>query len=153
VDDKILTQKKSDTRIVDKSYVENWKGDLFCLIKDYFETSGDKAATPGSVLFDLMDHAGDPDYLVIVHEKDGIPQGFLIGKLVGNVARILLGFLGKGLDNKTAVREALELFDGWARGHRCVAADLYTHRHPKSYRSWAQYGWRHNYTVYRKELL
>lgn len=150
MDDKILTKKKLDTKIVDKAYVEDYKGDLFCLIKDYFQQSGDKNATPGSVLLDMMNNIGFPGYLLIVHETDNQPDGFLVGKLVGNVARVLMAFLGKGLDNKSIIRDALELFDVWAKENKCVASDLYTHRHPKSYKALTAYGWRHSYTVYRK---
>lgn len=147
MDNQIL---EKSTKIVDKAYVENWKGELFCIIKDYFEASGDEASTPGAVLLDMMNCTGTPGYLLIVHETQGKPDGFLVGKRVGKVARILLAFLGKGLENKAIIREGLELFDGWAKENGCIASDLYTHRHPKSYKSLEQYGWTHTYTIYRK---
>lgn len=151
MDDKVL--EKLSTRIADKAYIQDFKGDLFCLIKDYFEKSKDKNSTPGAVLLDMIDHAEDPAHVVIVHESEGKPDGFLIGKVVGNTARILMAFLGRGLDNKKVIRDSLVLFEGWAYDHKCVALDLYTHRHPKSYKSLTDLGWRHNYTVYRKDFL
>jgi len=136
----------------DRKYVDDYKGDLFCLIQNYFEKSGDKTTTPGSVMFDIVKLIGSSDYILIVHETDHKPDGFMIGKLVGNVARILMAFLGKGLNNKEIIKEALGLFEGWAKDRKCIACDLYTHRHPKSYKSLETQGWRHNYTTYRKEL-
>jgi hypothetical protein len=146
------TKIKSETKIVGPAYVENWRGDLFCLIKEYFKQSGDKASTPGAVLLDIVDHIDTKDFVLIVHEVMEFPVGFMIGKKVNSNARILLAFLGRGLDSKAIIKEALELFEQWARERRCTALDLYTHRHPKSYKSLEQYGWRHSYTVYRKEL-
>lgn len=144
---------KADTGIIiaDKAYLEEWRGEIFVLIKQYFEQSKDKYSTPGKVMLDLTKSIEDPNYLLGVHQTEGKPDGFLFGKIVpGPVGRILLAFLGKGLDSKTIIRDSLEMFDNWAKEHKCIASDMYTHRHPKSYRSLGPLGWRHNYTVYRK---
>ena len=139
--------------IADRAYIEKWRGEIFCLIKDYFTQSKDKSSTPGKVMLDIVEKIGDPDYLLGVHETDGKQDGFLVGKIVaGPVGRILLAFLGKGLDSKTIIKDSLEMFDAWCKEKGCVAADLYTHRHPKSYRNLEYLGWRHNYTVYRKDI-
>jgi len=147
-------QTRTRTLIADKEYVDKWRGEIFCLIKSYFEKSKDKSSTPGKAMLDLTKTVGFPDHILIVHETNEIPDGFMFGKIVGGiVARILLAFLGQGLDNPSIIKESLDLFDGWAKERKCIAADLYTHRHPKSYRSLAYLGWKHNYTVYRKDYI
>lgn len=144
---------KRTTKVVFKPYVDQWRGEIFCLVKAYFDASGDKAATPGAVMLDIAENTGKPGYLLIIHEEEGIPAGFLMGKLIGKTARILMAFLGKGLDNPAIIKEAMGLFESWAKENNCTAGDLYTHRHPKSYRSLEKDGWKHLFTVYRKELI
>lgn len=141
-------------QIANREFVQRRFGELFQLIVDYFERSRDKSSTPGKIMVDISEKIDDKDYLLVVHETEGKLDGFIVGKIVaGPVGRILMAFLGKGLDSKTIIREALETFDDWAREHKCIASDLYTHRHPKSYASLKTLGWRHNYTVYRRDYL
>jgi hypothetical protein len=136
---------------VDNAYVQDYKGDLFCLIKDYFEKSKDTSATPGAVMLDMVKNCGTSDYVLVVHETDNRPDSFMVGKLVGNVARIITAFLGKGLESKAIIKEFLDIFDGWAKEKNCVASDAYTHRHLKNYKALTDNGWKHLYSVYRKD--
>lgn len=130
-------------------------GAAFIMLEDYFKRSHDHTSNPEATFKSIRWRlTGDDKFYLMFVMLYGTPVGFLAGDLVQNVARILIGYLPPRLekDRERIIDMAIGGFEKWACVREATEMMFYTYRSPNAHHNMVKRGFRHDLTIYKKEL-
>lgn len=125
------------------------------MFQDYFKRSSDKSSDPIASFNSIRERLSvDDKFMLLAPMEHDIPVGFLAADVIGDTARILLGYVHNAVRAKVKnmiIEDVLATFDEWAKDRGCKASIFYTYRAPNAHRLMIKRGWSYEMSMYRKE--
>ena len=131
--------------------------DLMLMIHRYVREAIDFTETPDTVWQEIKKRimTGDLDALLIIYQPEQKLKGFMYCHLDPddrNIAVIHAAYISPEIRDVGAIRDALIIYENWAKFHNARKGKFYTFRIPGAHRLMLKRGWKHIVTSYGKEL-